>query len=77
VLASPVLAVRREMLVFPENKEERVTKVPEVHLVNRVILAQLVLMVCKVHLVLASVVNEVPPVTKVSLCMLHQKFIQN
>ena len=76
-MASPVLAARREMLVFPENKEERVTKVPEVLLVNRVILARLVLMVSKVHLVLASVVHEVQPETKVSLCMLYQKFIQN
>ena len=65
-MASPVLAARREMLVFQENKEERVTKVPAVRLVNRVILVQLVLMVSKVHLALASVVHEVPPVTKVS-----------
>lgn len=76
-MASPVLAARREMLVFPENKEERVTKVPEVLLVNRVILAPLVLMVSKVHLVLASVVHEVPPETKVCLRMLKQKYIQN
>ena len=65
-LVSPVLAAKRETLVFPENKEERVTKVPVVPLVNRVIPVPLVLMVSKVHLVLASVVNEVLPVTKVS-----------
>lgn len=63
-LVSPVLAAKRETLVFPENKEERVTKVPVVPLVNRVIPVPLVLMVSKVHLVLASVVNEVLPVTK-------------
>jgi len=66
VLASPVLAAKKESLVFPENKEERVTKVPEDPLVNRVILVLSVLMVSKVHLVLASVVHEVLLATKVS-----------
>jgi len=71
-LVSPVLAAKRETLVFPENKEERVTKVPVVPLVNRVIPVPLVLMVSKVHLVLASVVNEVLPVTKDSKVLLVQ-----
>lgn len=71
-LVSPVLVAKRETLVFPENKEERVTKVPVVPLVNRVIPVPLVLMVSKVHLVLASVVNEVLPVTKDSKVLLVQ-----
>lgn len=66
VLASPVLVAKREIMVFQENKEERVMKVPVVPLVNRVILVHVVLMVFKVHLVLASVVHEVLLVTKVS-----------
>ena len=48
------------------------TKVPEVPLVNRVILVQLVLMVFKVHLVLASVVHEVLLVTKVNEFYFYQ-----
>ena len=65
VLVSPAHVVKRESLVFPENKEERVTKVPEVPLENRVTLVQLVLMVFKVLPASASVVPEVHRETKV------------
>ena len=58
-------AVKRETPVFPENKEERVTKVRVVLLVNRATLVLPVPMVSKVHLALASVVHEVLLVMKV------------
>ena len=71
-MASRVLVAKREIMVFQENKEERVMKVPVVPLVNRVILVQLVLMVFKVHLALASVVHEVLLVTKVNEFYFYQ-----